>query len=79
MNADRILQAVIACNVLWALWCYVLSIRTSNLHRRLSELELARGAAADIVVRESNLVEPKGRHTGQSGLGAFPTRTEGDR
>jgi hypothetical protein len=72
------LMLTTAGNVLYALWCFVLTIRSNNLHRRLSAVELSRAAASDIVVRESNLVEPKGNHPGQTGLGAFPTRKGGE-
>ena len=71
--------ALVSTTALAMLWCFILSIRTSNLHRRVSGLELSKGVAQDIVVRESNLVEPKGNHPGQTGLGAFPTRKDTDR
>lgn len=57
-----------------ALWCFVLTIRTINLHRRVMSLEVSKGVAEQYVVRESNAVEPRGNHPGQTGLGAFPTR-----
>jgi len=72
-------NALIATTSWLALWCFVLTFRTGNLHSRLSALELSRGVAQELVVRESNLAEPKGKHSGQTGLGAFPTRKGTDR
>jgi hypothetical protein len=71
-------HALIAVSAFQALWLFVLTIRSSNTHRRLSALELSKGIAQEYIVRESNLVEPKGKHPGQSGLGAFPTRRTGE-